>query len=233
VRVMWALSFMKCGRAAHFVDRLMCNYQLTGRLPYTSYSNFAEFANEFCPKNEIQTSRTELETVKYFQGARTVDEYVDDFRELVERAQYFEGSHIILKFRQGLNAKIQDHVACFTTGRPSDNTPKQWYNAVIICDENRIANEAFRTSSQMASHSEMIAQPGTMFHKPLAAVRWPLPPTSHTTTPSRYTPSAQSVSAPTKPKDGSALVCFRCGQPSHTRPECPRWFDVRYMDGGE
>ena len=67
---MWALSFMKGGRAACFVDHLMCNYQLTGRLPYTSYSDFAEeFANEFCPKNEIQTSWTELETVKYFQGA--------------------------------------------------------------------------------------------------------------------------------------------------------------------
>jgi hypothetical protein len=61
----------------------------------------------------------------------------------------------------------------------------------------------------------------------------PLPPTSHTTTPTRYTPLAQSVSAPTKPKDGSALICFRCGQPGHTRPECPRRFDVRYMDGGE
>ena len=68
-QAMWALSFMKGGRATRFVDCLMCNYQLTGRLPYTSYSDFAEeFANEFCPKNEIQTSQTELETVKYFQG---------------------------------------------------------------------------------------------------------------------------------------------------------------------
>jgi len=233
-QVMWALSFMKGGRAARFVDRLMRNYQLTGRLPYPSYSDFAEeFANEFCPKNEIQTSRTELETVRYFQGARTVDEYVDDFRELVERAQYFEGSHIVLKFRQGLNAKIQDHVACLTTGRPSDNAPKQWYNAAILCDENRISNEAFRTTSRMASRSEISAQPGSMFRKPLGPVTRPLPPTSHTSTPTRYTPSAQSVSAPTKPKDGSALICFRCGQPGHTRPECPRRFDVRYMDGGE
>src|SRR6202790_608888 len=171
----------------------MHNYQLTGRLPYTSYSDFTEeFANEFCLKNKIQTSRTELETVKYFQGTRTIDEYVDNFRELVERAQYFEGSHIVLKFQQGLNAKIQDHVACLTTGRPSDNTPKQWYSAAIICDENRIANEAFCTSSRMASHSEMSAQPGSMFRKPLTPVTRPLPPTSHTTTPSRYTPSAQS-----------------------------------------
>jgi hypothetical protein len=233
-QVMWALSFMKGGRAARFVDRLMRNYQLTGRLPYHSYSDFAEeFTNEFCPKNEIQNSRTELKTVRYFQGTRTVDEYVDDFRELVERAQYFEGAHIVLKFRQGLNVKIQDHVACLTTGRPSDDSPKQWYDAAIVCDENRIANEAFRTSSRMASRSDVSAQPGSMFRKPLAPVPRPPPPTSHTTNTSRYTPSMQGVSAPTKPKDASALVCFRCGQPGHTRPECPRRFDVWYIDGGE
>jgi hypothetical protein len=68
-QVMWALSFMKGGQAAHFVGHLMRNYQLSGRLPYTSYSDFSdEFTSEFCLKNKIQSSQTELETVKYFQG---------------------------------------------------------------------------------------------------------------------------------------------------------------------
>jgi hypothetical protein len=38
--------------------------------------------------------------------------------------------------------KIQDHVACMTHGRPSDDVPKEWYNAAILCDENRITNKA-------------------------------------------------------------------------------------------
>ena len=96
---MWAMSFIKNDRAAHFVDRQMRNYQAVGSLPYTSWADFVvEFIADFCPKNEVETSRTELETSKYFQGSRTVNEYVDEFREMIDRARYFEGSHVVLKF---------------------------------------------------------------------------------------------------------------------------------------
>ena len=91
-------------------------------------------------------SRTDLETATYFQGSCTVNEYVDSFKEIVDKARYFEGSHIVLKFRQGLHAKIQDHIACLTQGRPSDEIPQQWYDAAILCDENRIMNAAFTSS---------------------------------------------------------------------------------------
>jgi Retrotransposon gag protein len=125
----------------------MCMYEVVGSLTYMTWQEFTlEFVTEFCPKNEVQTSQTNLETATYFQGSRTVDEYVDSFREVVEKARYFEGAHIVLKFRQGLNAKIQDHVACLTQGCPSDEIPQQWYDAAILCDENRIANAAFTSS---------------------------------------------------------------------------------------
>jgi hypothetical protein len=132
-KVMWALSFMKSGRAARFVDRKMRMYHMVGSLPYASWEEFTqEFIGEFCPKNEIQTARTDLETATYFQGSCTVDEYINKFREMVEKARYFEGAHIVLKFCQGLNPKIQDHIACLTEGRPSDDIPKQWYDAAIV-----------------------------------------------------------------------------------------------------
>jgi Retrotransposon gag protein len=99
-------------------------YKVVGSLTYTDWQEFAqEFVAEFCPKNEIQMSRTDLETVTYFQGSHTVNEYVDSFKEIVDNACYFEGTHIVLKFRQGLDAKIQDHVACLTQGCPSDEIP--------------------------------------------------------------------------------------------------------------
>jgi hypothetical protein len=49
----------------------------------------------------------------------------------------------MLKFQQGLDPKIQDHVACLTLGCPLDESSKQWYDTAILCDENCIANEAF------------------------------------------------------------------------------------------
>jgi hypothetical protein len=149
-KIMWSLSFMKSGHAAHFMEHQMQGYHDIGSLSYGSWQEFVyEFIAEFCPKNEVQTSRTELETTKFFQGGRNVNEYVDDFCELVQQARYFEGAHIVLKFCQGLNEKIQDHVACLTLGQPSDDSPQQWYDAAILCDENRIANEVFRTSSRI------------------------------------------------------------------------------------
>jgi len=237
-KIMWAMSFMKSDRAARFVDRRMRDYQAVGSLPYTSWAEFvAEFIADFCPKNEVQTSRTELETARYFQGSRTVNEYVDDFRELIDRARYFEGSHIVLKFRQGLNPKIQDHVACLTSGRPSDENPRQWYDAAILCDENRIANEAFRASSRITTHPETSSTSGGVFRRVQTRPANPslppsryAPPIASASNPTRHLTPLPSASTPSRSKDANTLVCFRCGQPGHARPECPKRFDVRYMD---
>jgi len=43
---------------------------------------------------------------------------------------------------------IQNYIACLTYGQPSDDIPKDWYDAVILCDENRIANSAFQSTWQ-------------------------------------------------------------------------------------
>ena len=62
----------------------------------------------------MDSARITWGTVK--TSCQTINEYVDDFREIVDCARYFEGAHIVLKFRQGLNPKIQDHVVCLTSG---------------------------------------------------------------------------------------------------------------------
>jgi hypothetical protein len=69
MKIMWALFFMKSGRAAHFVDCQMHGYHDIGSLSYLSWQEFVdEFIAKFCPKNEVQILRTKLETSKFFQG---------------------------------------------------------------------------------------------------------------------------------------------------------------------
>src|ERR1700733_10617091 len=107
----------------------------------------------------------DLKTSKYFQGSHNIDKYVDEFRETIEQARYFEGPHIVMKFQQGLNPHIQDYVACLTTGQPSDDNPNRWYAAAILCDENCIANEAFKASSHLAPRLETPPLNGGLFHR--------------------------------------------------------------------
>jgi hypothetical protein len=67
-----------------------------------------------------------------------------------------------VKFHQGLNPKVQDHMACLTLGHPSNDSPKQWYDTAILYDENCIANDAFQTSLQIASPVQTLSNAGGM-----------------------------------------------------------------------
>ena len=48
----------------------------------------------------------QLESCQYHQGKHSVDEYIDKFEELVEKAGYTDGRPIVMKFRQGLDSMI-------------------------------------------------------------------------------------------------------------------------------
>jgi len=140
---------MKGDHTAHFTDQTMQLAQQTGSLPWVTWADFRlEFICNFCPKNEVQTAHTDLETSKYHQGSCSVDKYVNEFHELVDCAEYTEGANIVLKFRHGLSPIIQNYIGCLTYGQPSDDIPKDWYNAVILCDENCIVNSVFQLTLQ-------------------------------------------------------------------------------------
>jgi hypothetical protein len=62
----------------------MRSYQNVGSISYETWGEFIEdFVADFCLKNKVQTSRTKLETSRFFQNGRTIDKYVDDFKELL------------------------------------------------------------------------------------------------------------------------------------------------------
>ena len=44
-----------------------------------------------------------LETSSYFQGKRTVDDYLDQFRDLIYDSVYTDLKTIVVKFRRGLD----------------------------------------------------------------------------------------------------------------------------------
>ena len=77
-----------------------------------------------------------LETSAYYQNRRSVDEYIDEFKDLIDRAGYSEGLAIVTKLRRGLQRDIQDLIAQLPMGCPDDDEPEEWYAAAIRIAEN-------------------------------------------------------------------------------------------------
>ena len=72
-----------------------------------------------------------------------MDDYIDEFSELIDEAGYTDGLSIVMKFWKGLDRDIQDRVAEMVQGRPEDNDPDGWYEAARMFDANWAANQAF------------------------------------------------------------------------------------------
>jgi hypothetical protein len=125
-RIRWIVLSMKEGRAATFASRLMRRWE-RGE-PVGSFADFAlEFEEEFFPANEALEARLRLETESYYQGRKSVDEYNDEFKELIDLAGYTDKLDMVMKYRRGLDAAIQDKVAGMDYP-PADRDLAGWYS---------------------------------------------------------------------------------------------------------
>jgi hypothetical protein len=227
-KVHWALSYMKAGRASLYADRVL-RYKAKNGVPrYLSWFAFWEdFVKTFCPKSEAQRALTWLETAEYHQGRRTVDEYTDEFRDLIELAGYTDGLAIVIKFCRGLSREIQDQVATMPVGRPADDKPEGWYEAMALCDENRITNAAFFSAKPVPTrHTTSVFRAPQMFSAtaPRATPMPLLPPP----VPSFPAPVPMDVDA-VRRRTAHPQTCYRCGQSGHLRRDCTLRHDTRYM----
>src|SRR6266567_7877347 len=107
-----------------------------------------EFRKDFLPLNSETTAVNTMEMTAYFQGKQTVDDYLDQFRDLVYDSGYTDPKTIVVKFCRGLDRRISAALALMATGRPSDMDPEAWFTLAVQMDQNRAADEAFQASSR-------------------------------------------------------------------------------------
>jgi hypothetical protein len=236
----WALSFFKSGRAATFAERIVRQEMRTGVMAFVDCTKFtSEFMSIFYTKNKAMSVLMCLESDHYFQGQRTVEVYIDEFKDLINMSGYTNLVTIVLKFRQGLNVTMQDKIAKSGTDQPQDNDYHGWYAAARQFDLDRLANEVFHYASQRPK-----AQSTTPQYAPSTPVCTPFsfscPATLSTSPPS-------SMRAPTGPYllaislvnprnvDGiktqtpATLTCYQCIQTGHTSRDCDLHHDIRHM----
>jgi len=100
----------------------------------------------FMPLDSESTAINVLETTAYFQGKRTVDDYLNQFRDLIYDSGYTDPKTVVVKFRRGLNHQISTALGGMTYGRPSDMDPEAWFRLTVRMDQNHAADKAFHIS---------------------------------------------------------------------------------------
>ena len=234
-RIHWVLSFMKSGRAATFAQYIYNRQSLAEDPVFETWKEFEkEFRTRFCPRDEATAAMNKLEGTAYYQGNKPVDEYIDQFEELVAIAGYAEGRVIVMKFRKGLDVQLQNRIAEMGVDRPADYDPGAWYEAARRFDANRAANRAFNATGRRAPPPVPNSQrPAFSLSRQVnAPPQIPAPRPTHQQPPA---PFLRPQAAGPVPMDVDTLrkkrplpgTCYRCGSAEHLVKDCPLTLDVR------
>jgi len=77
-KMIWAMSYMKTGRANRWATREFEQEAKASHLRFIDWLDFEEeFRKDFMPLDSESATINVLETTAYFQGKRTVDDYLD------------------------------------------------------------------------------------------------------------------------------------------------------------
>jgi hypothetical protein len=145
-KIQWAMTYMNQGRAQKWANRVYHWEAVPANVGNPHFIDWDDFRTEFFPLHSDAVATNKLEGTSYFQGRQTVDDYLDDFRDLISDSGYTNLKTIVVKFRRGLNPSIADAVATMASGRPDDLDPEVWFEAAIRFDQNQAANAAFRSA---------------------------------------------------------------------------------------
>src|SRR6204780_3484318 len=96
-QIMWAMSFMKSGRANHWAEHIFMQEDAKG-LPFMDWMDFeSAFQRNFTLLNSDSAAINKLEGNSYFQKEQSVDDYVDEFRDLIHKSGYTDPRNIMVK----------------------------------------------------------------------------------------------------------------------------------------
>jgi len=134
-KIVWAMSYMKTGRTSRWAT---CEFEQevkTNCLRFLDWLDFEdEFQKDFMWLDSEATAINVLKMTTYFQGKQAVDDYLDQFRDLVYDSGYTDPKTVVVKFHQGLDCQISTALVEMTYGRPSDTDLEAWFHLTVQID---------------------------------------------------------------------------------------------------
>ena len=116
-KIRWALTFMTQGRAAEWVQ----TWSRHGSPLFLSWIEFrAAFKLDFFPLSEAEDVMITLVGKSYFQGERSLEEYVDGFQQLVHCSHWTDLKYLVLHFRHGLDPSLEETISTTLVGCPDE-----------------------------------------------------------------------------------------------------------------
>ena len=113
VKIVWALSYMKSGQAAKWATHVFkWEEENAGDSRFLDWDNLKlEFHKEFCPANSEATAINKLESTTYYQRTQSVDDYLDEFLDLVVESGYTDpiGHEQQISWRNGSSSRAHHH----------------------------------------------------------------------------------------------------------------------------
>jgi len=114
-KVQWAMTDMSRDRAQKWVTRVY-DWEMfpanTSVNYFVDWDDFrSHFRKEFFPLHAEAVATNALEGTAYFQGTRSVDDYLDNFCNLISESRYTSPKTVVVKFRRRLDPEIGDAVA--------------------------------------------------------------------------------------------------------------------------
>jgi len=233
-RIIWALSFMKSDRAYHWAQRALDFEVRVGALQFLDWADFEkEFQKDFTPLNAEATAVNTLEGTSYFQGKCSVDDYLDQFCDLVEDSGYTDKKTLVVKFCRGLDRRIASAIGAMATGRPSDTNPEGWYSLAVQLDQNRATNEAFQASywsPQTSVPYSSNPRAGLISTPQVPATSQPVRFVHTNPTPGNPVPMDIDAACKAKAINDNCRCCDKLG---HWSKDCELRYVVRHMTADE
>jgi len=131
-KIVWAMSYMKAGRAAKWSACVFRWEEQPENVGYHKFVDWEDFWDEF--KREFCPVYADSAAINWLEKSRSLDEYLDEFQDLITEAGYSDPKTIVVKFRRGLDTQIQNAIATMPSEHRSDMVPTDWYTAARTID---------------------------------------------------------------------------------------------------